>query len=172
VLREEKENLVAELSDQINESRLIILTTFSGLSVESMTALRRALRKTDSTYRVVKNTLLRRAAQDSALNDFDEYFNGSSAVVFAKGEASEPCKVLKDFMKEHEAVTVKGGVLDEKAVTKEQIATIASLPSREVLLAKLLFMMNAPKQGLVNVLGGVPQKFVRVLEEVRKQKEG
>ncbi len=172
MLRKEKEKLVTELQEQIRESRLVVLTTFSGLNVEKMTTFRTALRKADSTYRVVKNTLVRRAAQETALKDLDEHFNGSSALVLSKGEPIEPCKVLKDFMKEHEAVVVKGGVLDNKPLSKDQIDAIASLPSRETLLAKLLFIMKAPQQGLVNVLVGVSQNFVRVLEEIRKQKEG
>lgn len=171
MLRKEKQNLVEELHDQIKESRLVVLTTFSGLDVENMTTLRSSLRGVDSSYRVVKNTLMRRAAQETALKDIDEHFNDSSALIFAKGEPMEPCKVLKDFMKEHEAVTVKGGVLDDKVVTKEQIDAIASLPSREELLAKLLFVLKGPQQRLVNVLVGVPQKFVRILEEIRKEKE-
>ena len=172
MLRKDKQNLVEELHEQIRDSRLVVLTTFSGLNVEKMTELRSSLRGAESSYRVVKNTLMRRAAQDTALKDLDEQFNGSSALVFAKGEPMQPCKVLKNFMKEHEAVSVKGGVLDDQAINKEQIDAIASLPSREELLAKLLFVMKGPQQGLVNVLVGVPQKFVRVLEAIRKQKEG
>ena len=172
MLRKEKQSLVEELHEQIKESRLVVLTTFSGLNVEKMTALRTSLRSAGSNYRVVKNTLMRRAAQETALKDLDEQFNGSSALVFAEGEPMEPCKVLKNFIKEHDAVSVKGGVLDEKAVSKEQIDAIASLPSREELLAKLLFVMKGPQQGLVNVLVGVPRKFLRVLDEILKQKEG
>ena len=108
MLRKEKHNLVEKLHDQIKESRLVVLTTFSGLNVEKMTALRSSLRSADSSYRVVKNTLMRRAAQDTALKDLDEQFIGSSALVFAKGEPMEPCKVLKNFIKEHDAVSVKG----------------------------------------------------------------
>jgi len=171
VLRKEKENVVSELHSRIKESRLVVLTTFSGLNVETMENLRNSLREAGSHYRVVKNTLMRRAAQDTALQELDEYFNGSSALIFAAGEPMEPCKVLKTFMKDHPAVAVKGGVLDEQAVSKDQIDAIASLPSREELLAKLLFLMKAPHQGMVNVLVGVPQKFVLVLEAIRQKKE-
>lgn len=172
MLRNEKEKVVAEICDQIKESRLVVLTTFTGLNVEKMTNLRNALRKVDTNYRVVKNTLVRRASQDTALKDLGKEFTGSSALVLCKGEPMEPCKLLKEFMKENEAVTIKGGMLDNKVVFKEQIDAIASLPSREILLAKMLFVMKSPQQGLVNVLIGVPQKFVRVLEEIRKQKAG
>lgn len=171
MLRKEKEEVIIKIHDEIEASRLVVLTTFTGLDVEKMTNLRTALRKTDSNYRVVKNTLMKRAAEGTALAKLEEQFHGSSALIFCKGEPMEPCKILKDFAREQTAITIKGGVLDRRAVSREQIDAVATLPSREVLLAKLLFLMKAPHQGLVNVLVGVPQKFTRVIEEIRKKKE-
>ncbi|HNU70658.1 MAG TPA: 50S ribosomal protein L10 [Thermodesulfobacteriota bacterium] len=171
MLRKDKDKVIAEIHDSITESRLVVLSTFEGLNVEKMTDLRTLLRKNGCTYRVVKNTLMRRAAAGTPLADLDAQFIGSSAMIFCKGEPMEPCKALKDFSRDNAAVTIKGGILDERAVSREQIDAVATLPSREVLLGKLLFLMKAPHQGLVTVLAGVPQKFVRVLEEIRKKKE-
>jgi len=171
VLRREKEKVVTELHDHIKDSRLIVLTTFTGLNVEKMTSLRNSLREVNSKYQVVKNTLMKRAACDTALESLEDFFTGSTAVIFTDGEPISPCKVLREFQKEHEQVEVKGGMLDGKVLSQNEIKEIATLPSREVLLAMFLLLLNAPKQKFVNVLAGVPQNFVRVLEEIRKKRK-
>jgi len=171
VLRRQKEKIVTEIHDHIKASRLAILTTFTGLDVDKMTGLRNSLREVDSEYRVVKNTLIKRAAHDTDLECLEECFIGSSAVIFTNGDPVRPCKVLKEFIKAHTQVEVKGGVLDGKALSVNEVDELASLPSREVLLARLLFLLQASKQGLVKALVGVPQKLVQVLEAIRQKKE-
>jgi large subunit ribosomal protein L10 len=172
VLRKQKEKIVSELHEQIKDSRLIIFTTYTGLNVENMTNLRSSLREAESGFRVVKNTLIKKAAQKTDLESLGEkYFEGPSAILFTSGDPIKPCKVLQEFIKEHKQVEIKGGMLDGKVLSIDEIKELASLPSKEVLLVRLLFLLQASKQGLVNVLMGVPQKLVLVLEEIRKKKE-
>jgi len=172
VLRKQKEKIVNELHEQIKGSRLIIFTTYTGLNVENMTNLRSSLREAESGFRVVKNTLMKKAAQETDLEHLEEkYFEGPSAILFTSGDPIKPCKVLQEFIKENKQVEIKGGILDGKVLSIDKIKELASLPSREVLLVKLLFLLQASKQGLVNVLMGVPQRLVMVLEAIKKKKE-
>lgn len=172
MLRREKESIVTELHDRIKDSRFVILTTFTGMSVEKITQLRNQLRKVGGTYRVVKNTLLKRAAQETDLQVMDDHFVGSSAIIIVTNDPIGPCKVLKEFRKESEQVEIKRAVLQGRLLTQQEVEELATLPSKEVLLSKLLFLLNAPPQRLVSVLAGVAQKFVRVLEAIRQEKEG
>lgn len=171
MLRKQKENIVTELHEYIKDSRLVVLSSFTGLNVEKMTDLRKSLQEVESTYRVVKNTLIKKAAQGTNLESIKGSFVGSSAVIFTKGEPTRPCKIIKEFKKENEQIKIKGGVLEGKALSEKDIDELANLPSREVLLAKLLFFLRAPQQRLVNVFSGVSQRLVRVLEAIRKKRE-
>lgn len=172
MLRREKESIVTELHDRIKDARFVILTTFTGMNVEKMTQLRNQLRKAGGSYRVVKNTLLKRAAQETGLQVLDDHFVGSSAIILVKNDPIAPCKVLKEFRKEYEQVEIKRAVLEGRMLTQGEVEELATLPGKPVLLSKLLFLLNAPPQRLVSVLAGVPQKFVRVLEAIRQKKEG
>ncbi|MFH0812834.1 MAG: 50S ribosomal protein L10 [Pseudomonadota bacterium] len=172
MLRKQKEKIVTELHDSIKDSRAVILTTFFGLNVKKMTDLRTALRGVGSEYRVVKNALLRKASCETDLERLDGHFVGSSAVVFAREDPIRVCKVLKEFKKEHTQVEIKGGILEGRVLSPNDVDELANLPGREVLLAKFLFLLRAPQQRLVNVLIGVPQKLVRVLDAIRQKKEG
>ena len=172
MLRRQKETIVAELHDRIKDSRLVVFTTFGGMNVEKMTELRISLREADSGYRVVKNTLLKKAATDTDLDCLEAgCLEGPSAMLFTSGDPIRPCKILQEFMKQHEQIIIKGGVLDGKMLSGEKINELADLPGREVLLSKLFFLLRASTQGLVNVLTGVPQALVHVLEAIRQKKE-
>ena len=172
MLRRQKETIVTELHDRIKDSRLVVFTTFGGMNVEKMTELRNSLREADSGYRVVKNTLLKKAATDTDLDCLEAgCLEGPSAMLFTSGDPIRPCKILQEFVKQHEQIIIKGGVLDGTMLSGEKINELADLPGREVLLSKLFFLMRASTQGLVNVLTGVPQALVHVLEAIRQKKE-
>ena len=172
MLRRQKETIVTELHDRIKDSRLLVFTTFGGMNVEKMTELRNSLREADSGYRVVKNTLLKKAVTDADVDSLEAaWLEGPSAMLFTSGDPIRPCKILKEFMKQHEQMIIKGGVLDGKMLSGEKINELADLPGREVLLSKLFFVLRASTQGLVNVLTGVPQALVHVLEAIRQEKE-
>ena len=171
MLRKQKEKIVAEIQDQIKDSRLLILSTFTGLNVDKATQLRKSLREAASNYRVVKNTLMRKAAQGTELESLAEHFVGSSALIFTKEDPVQPCKVVKVFRKENEQVEIKGAVFEGKVLGKDEIEAIADLPSKEVLIAKFLFLLKSPQHRLVNVLAGVARNFVQVLEAIKQKKE-
>lgn len=171
MLRKQKEKIIDEISEQIQDSPLIIFSTFTGLNVEKITQLRRSLREVGSSYRVVKNTLMKKAIKDNNLKLFEKFLVGPSAVIFAKGDPSKSCKVIKEFKKENDQLEIKGGVFTGKILDKKEIEELAELPGWEVLIAKLLFLLRAPQQRLVNVLIGVPQNLVQVLEAIKKKKE-
>lgn len=173
MLRKQKEKIVVDLHDRVRDSRLVVFTTFGGMNVEKMTELRRSLREVDSGYRVVKNTLIKKAAANTPVDSLDTgFFVGPSAMLFTDSDPIRPCKVLKEFMRRHEQLMIKGGVLDGRILSGEKIAELADLPGREVLLSKLFFVLRSSTQGLVNVLNGVPQALVRVLEAIREKREG
>ena len=171
MLRSQKEGIVTEIQRSIHDAQAVILTTFSGLSVEKMTALRNALRQIGCEYRVVKNTLIKKASQETGLEQLGKYFVGSSAVVFAREDPIGACRALREFRKENTQVEVKGGMLEGRVLSASDIDTLANLPGKEVLLVKLLFLLRAPQQRLANVLGGVPHRLVLVLDAIRRRKE-
>lgn len=171
MLRKQKEKIINDIRDRAHGANLVILSTFTGLNVEKITKLRKSLRGVESSYRVVKNTLINKAVKDTELESLGKLFTGSSAVIFAKGDPSRPCKVLKEFKKENDQLEIKGGMFEGRILSGKDIEGLADLPSREVLLAKLLFVLKSPHQRLVTVMSGVSQKLVQVLEAIKQKKE-
>lgn len=169
--RRTKEQVVIELHGQLQDVRLAILTGYSGMDVEKLTALRNALRKSGTEFRVVKNTLLRIASRDTAFSVLEEYFKGPLAVVLNRGDAVEMTKILTDFAKKNAQLDIKAGLLEGKLLSKSDISVLAELPSREVLLGKLLSLLVGVQGQLVNVLSAVPRTFVGVLDAYRVKKE-
>ncbi len=166
-----KEQLVAELHEQLKESRLTVLTAFSGMNVAKSTALRNALRKSGTHFQVVKNTLLRIAAQDTDISALETHFRGSTAIALNRGDVVETSKVLVEFAKKNAELEIKAGILDGKVISKEQISMLASLPSREVLLGRLLSVMVGVPTALVTVLNAVPRSLVQVLAAYQQKRE-
>lgn len=169
--RRTKEKVIAELHDKLGDVKLAVLTNYSGLNVEKITALRNALRKSDTELRVVKNTLLEIASKDTDVAVLKDYLKGPLAIALNSGDVVEPAKVLVDFAKKNEKLDLVAGVLEGKVLSVAQINALAELPSREVLLAKLLSVMIGVQTSLVNVLSAVPRGLVQVLEAYRVKKE-
>lgn len=169
--RSKKEQVVAELQERLKDVKLAILADYSGLNVAKITELRNELRKSDAELRVIKNTLFKIAAQDTGFSVLDDHLAGPLAVVMNFGDVVAPTKALVDFAKKNAQLEIKVGVMDGKALTIDQIKALSELPSREVLLAKLLSVMVGVQTSLVNVLSGVPRQFVQVLEAYRAKKE-
>lgn len=170
-----KEAIVAELKEQLTTAKGVVLTGYKGLTVAQDTQLRRELREAGVTYHVVKNTMLRFAAEEAGIEGLDQYLEGTTAFAFAD-DAVAPAKVICDFIKKNkledtEVLTVKVGMVEGKVIDANEVKALASLPSREELIAKLLGSMNAPISNTVGVLQGVIRKAVYVLEAVRAQKE-
>lgn len=170
-----KQAIVAELKDQLTSAKGVVLTGYKGLTVAQDTELRRELRANGVTYHVVKNTMLRLAAKDAGIEGLDSHLEGTTAFAFSAEDAVAPAKVICDFMNKNKLeeagiLTVKVGMVEGKVIDEKEVKALASLPSREELIAKLLGSMNAPISNTVNVLQGVIRNAVYVLDAVRAQK--
>jgi large subunit ribosomal protein L10 len=141
-VRPDKSDAVAELTESFSSATAAVLTEYRGLTVKQLKELRTAL-GADTTYAVVKNTLTKIAAGNAGLEGLDELLAGPTAVAFVGGDPVNAAKALRDFAKAHPALVVKGGVMDGKALTADEIKKLADLESREVLLAKLAGAMKA-----------------------------
>lgn len=145
---EEKQQLVAEISEKLRDSASTIVADYRGLSVSQVTELRKQLREQNVEYTVLKNTLARRAADAAELSDLHAYLTGPTAIAFSKDDVVAAAKVLSGFAKKNEHLKVKGGVVEGKVVDAKQISALADLPSREGLLSMLLSVLQAPVRNL------------------------
>lgn len=169
--RKTKEKIVAELHQKIKEANLGILTSFSGMNVEKMEALRNELRQNNAEWKVVKNTLLRIASDGTDFSVMADHFKWPVAVVLSYKDPVAPAKVLVEFAKKNPELEIKVGVLDKKLLSKNDLTVLAELPSREVLLGKMVSVMAAVPTSLVTVLSGVPRSFVQVLHAYAEKKK-
>jgi large subunit ribosomal protein L10 len=165
-----KETAVRELRDRLAASHNLFLTDYQGLTVEEITKLRGELRKDGNTYAVVKNTLFRIAAGDLA-SQLESFLAGPTGIVFAGEDPVAPAKALKTFTDATKKVAVKAAYIDGRLVDAKQVAILASLPSKHELIAKLVGSLASPLRGLVTVLSGNQGGLVRVLNQIREQKE-
>jgi len=171
--KESKQQVVAELHDKLRRAKAVFLADFRGMNVGKATELRNELRKAAVEYKVVKNTLLDLASRDTDKESLQPHFTGPTAVALSYDDPVAAAKVLSRFAKEQQATfKLKAGVLTGKLITVSDIQALADLPSREVLLAKLLGTMQAPMSNFVGVLAAVPGSFVRALDAIKNQKEG
>jgi large subunit ribosomal protein L10 len=161
--RRTKEQVVTELQAKLRQANLGVLTSFNAMNVFKMEALRNALRKNDAELKVVKNTLLGIASKETDFQILSDHFKWPVAVVLSYKDPVAPTKALIDFAKKNPELEIKVGVLDGKLLTKADIIALAELPSREVLLGKLVSVLAAAPTSLVTVLNGVPRSFVQVL---------
>ncbi len=168
--RPEKEKLVAELKEKLTGAKALYYTDFTGLNVKRMTDLRRRLRKANVEYVYIKNTLALRAVNESGL--VSTKLKGQTGLVIAK-DAVAAAKVLSDFAKENDArPAVKGGLLDGRQLDVEQVKKLASMPSREQMLAELGAGLQSPMAAFVGALNGLVYMFAGALDGLRTQREG
>ena len=169
----EKQAIVAGLKEKLTTAKGAVLTNYRGLTVAQDTKLRRQLREAGVEYRVVKNTMTRIAAQEAGLEGLDVYLEGPTAMAISATDPVAPAKIIIDFVKEHklQALEVKAGLVEGNVIDEKGVKALASLPSREVLIAKMLGSMQSPITGLVNVLQGSIRNLVYALDAVRQQKE-
>jgi len=169
--KDQKEELIADYEKGLAAAPHAFLLDYKGISVPQVTALRDKVRDSGGHYEVVKNTLALRAIDGKALAELKEHFVGPTAVVYSMSDPVALAKALTDFAKDVPAVQFKAGLVESRSIAANQIKDIASLPSREQLIAKLLFLLQSPVTRLARVLAAVPQQLVVVLDQVRKQKE-
>ena len=170
--REEKASMVSDLSEGVGQATNAFLIDFKGITVPQVTELRRQVRETNSSYIVVKNTLALIAVKDSPLKALEQAFSGPTAVAYYTTDAVALAKALTKFAKDVPSVQFKGALLNGQIVPASQIQAIANLPTREQLIAKLLYLMQHPIRGLATVLQGTIRKFAVVVDQIAKQKGG
>lgn len=168
---DEKKKIVEELHEQLAKSKVVIVTDYKGLNVETMTELRRKLREEQIDYRVVKNTLLIRAAKETGVALIEDQLKGPSAIALSFDDPVAPAKVLMEFSKKNEKLEIKAGVMEDRVLDLAGIKALAALPPREALLSQLLSAMVGVPTGLVRVLNGIPQKLMYALLAIKDQKE-
>lgn len=168
---EAKKQFVQQLQGRMEKSKVVILTDYKGLDVAAMTDLRSKLREANVEYEVIKNTMLRRAAEGTDVAVISDHFKGPSAIALSYDDPVAPAKVLIDFAKSNEKLEIKIGVLNGKVVDAAGIKALSSLPSREELLAQVLSAMIAVPTSLVRALSDVPRRMVNVVQAIKDQKE-
>lgn len=145
---EKKKKVVAEIAEQLETSKAVVLTDYRGLNVAEVTALRKELREAGVTFKVLKNTLTRRAAEQAGVTGLNEHLVGPTAIAFSADDVVAPAKILHKFAKEHEALEIKAGLLEGEYIDAAQIKELADLPSYEGLLAMLLSVLQAPLRNM------------------------
>lgn len=166
-----KKEIVTALHEDLKKSKIVIVTDYKGLDVEAVTKLRSELTSADIDYRVIKNTLLRRASEGTDVASANDLFKGPSAIALSYDDPVAPAKILTKFMADNDKLEIKGGVMEGKPLTLEGIKALSSLPSREVLLGQLLSTMNAVPTNFVRAVAGVPQNLLNALQAIKDQKE-
>ncbi len=170
--RDEKAQAISEFSEGIGKATNAFLIEFKGITVPQVTELRKQVRETGSSYVVVKNTLAMIAVKDSPLVELRGQFTGPTAVAYNATDAVALAKALTKFAKDVPAVTFKGAMLNGQIVPAAEIQNIANLPSREELIAKLLYLMQSPIRGFVTVLSANIRNLAVVIDQIAKTKGG
>ena len=155
-----KKEQVSELASKIKEAKLILLTDYRGINVEDVTSLRNDLRNAKAVYKVIKNNITKRALQEAGIDGLEDQLEGPTAVIMTNEDYLEPTKAIYNFTKGHDFYKIKGGVVEGKVMTAEEIITLAKLPSRDDLLSML-----------AGALLGTITKFAVAIDQVRIQKE-
>ena len=155
---EQKQQSVAELAERIRNSVAGVIVDYKGITVEDDTKLRKELRESGVKYTVIKNTLIKRAAEQAELNGIDDVLNGTSAIATSDEDYVAAARILQKFADKHENFTVKTGYLDNEVISLEKIKSLAKLPSREVLLANVLGAFQAPIASFARAVQAIVDK--------------
>jgi len=170
--RAEKQTELAALESELRSAQSAILLDFKGLNVPQVTELRRQVRAAKGRYRVVKNTLVKRALKGTPFAPLTDQCVGATALAYTGGDPVALAKVLTTFIKTAPSLSIKAAVVQGKAIQAAEVSDLASLPGKPELYAKLLFVLQAPMAQLVSVLNAVPRDLVNVLAAVEKKKHG
>ena len=171
--REKKAQIIDRLREVFSTCSIGILTDYRGLSAPEMTDLRRRLREQGIEYRVFKNTLARFAAEGASKDDLASFFEGPTAIAYGYGDIAQPARALADYIRNSKAtLNIKGGFLSDRLLTSEEVMTLSTLPSREILLAKTVGGMQAPIITLLSHLATPMRGFINLLQARMQQLEG
>jgi len=171
VSRAEKETELGQLEAAFRSADTAVVVDYRGITVPQATELRRQIRAAGGTYRVVKNSLAKRAAAGTSLEAVSAEFRGTTALVYTGRDPVAMVKALTVFAKTTPAISIKAAVVQGQAVPAATVAELASLPGRAELYAKLLYVLQAPMQQLVTVLSAVPRDLVNVLAAAERQRQ-
>ena len=171
-VRTAKVATVDELKAKVDGTSTAVVTEYRGMTVAQIQTLRRQLRALDADYKVFKNTLVRRAIAGTTVEPLDAFLEGPTAIAFVNGDVSAVAKALRDFAKATPTLVVKGGVLDGKALSVSDLAALADLPSRDVLLARLAGLIASPLSTMAGLLKAVPQNLAYGLAALIDAKGG
>ena len=166
-----KEAAVSEIQEKMQQAQSVVFVDYRGLTVEEVTNLRCKMRDAGVEYKVIKNTMIQRAADKEGIEGLNSILEGPTAVAFGMKDPVSPAKILVDFAKDTKKTEIKGGVLDGKTIDVDGVKYLASLPSKEELLAKMMGSLNPPVTGLVMALSGVMRNLVCALNAIKEQKE-
>lgn len=166
-----KKQKVEAIAEQMKNSPSMVFVDYRGITVEEDTRLRNELRAAGVDYRVIKNEMLRRAADSLGMNEASAHLVGPTACAFGTDDPVAPAKILGEFIKKTKKLTIKAGIVEGKVIDVAGVKALADLPSREVLIAKVLGSMNAPISSFVGVLAAVPRSLVVALSAICDQKQ-
>lgn len=170
--KDQKKELVQAYKDLISEAKAIYIIESEGISANEANKIKMDLFDLNSTYSIIKNRLFAIALKEAGIEEAEYYTNGQHAAIFSdESNISEAAKVIFDFLKEKKVLEIKGGLLDNQHISKEQVEALAKLPGREQLLTMLVGTLNAPISGFVRVLNGNISGLAMVLNAIKEQKE-
>ena len=169
--REEKGQAIEEIAAEIGAAEAIFAVDYRGISVPQAAELRAKLREADAGFRIVKNRLTKRAAEQAGEQRLDELLSGPTALTFVRGDTAQAAKAISTFNKEHDVLSFKGGFMGDLALDEERFKSIARLPAREVLDGQLAGVVASPLTGLVRGLGSMVQGLATQLQQLQEQKE-
>lgn len=169
--RPEKVAVVDDVTDRMKKASAVLITEYRGMKVSQLGELRRALRASDSEFKVYKNTLARRAANDAGLGDIESQLVGPTALAFVNGDVAAAAKALRELARANPLLVIKGGSLGGKSLSATDVQALADLPSRDVLLAQLAGAFQAPMTKMAGLLQALPRNFAYGLKALIEQKE-
>ncbi|OGO60397.1 MAG: 50S ribosomal protein L10 [Chloroflexi bacterium RBG_19FT_COMBO_48_23] len=173
MLKEKKEQMIDELAGSLSRCTIAVATDYRGLTAKEMVQLRRRLTDMGVEYRVIKNTLTRFAAEKAGKKQLEILLTGPVAMAFGYDDVVKPAQVLREHIRSASSVLqIKGGIMGDKLLTAEDIANLATMPPKDVMIARLVWQLNAPLQALHNVLSAPLHGLLNVMQARMKQVEG
>ncbi len=169
--KETKQDVINQINERFKANPSVFVIEYKGLTVKELENVRKDLRQTNSELKIVKNTLLKKAAEDTDAGQLSDLFVGSTAVAFCPEDSAAAAKVFVKSAKEYELLNIKGGLLEGKVVSIEDIETISKLPSRVELVAQFMGLLNSPISSLLYSLQNMQTKFLYALEAIKEKKE-
>ena len=169
--RQEKAEEIASLKEAFKDGLPTFVLAYRGLTVNQVVSLRKKVRGASSRYRVVKNRLALRSLKETPLEPLSPHFEGPTAIAYGSGEPTTLAKVLDEFAKGHEGLSIKAGFVDGRVMSPEEFKALAHLPSRGVLMAMFMSALQAPISGLLRVMAGPARALVQTLDQIAKKKE-